>query len=86
MYLGAVIVLLSAMTLGVTGKRAAELGKLVGVDVRTLERWRRWWREMFPLSQVWREAKARFVPAVETTRLPASMPRPTARVSTRGWR
>ena len=72
-YLGAVVVLLSAMTLGVTAKRAAELGKLVGVDVRTLERWRRWWRETFPLSQVWREAKARFVPAVETTRLPASL-------------
>jgi len=73
LYLGAVVVLLSAMTLGVTAKRAAELGRLVGVDVRTLERWRRWWRETFPLSPVWREAKARFAPAVETARLPASL-------------
>ena len=72
-YLGAVVVLLSAMTLGVTAKRAAELGKLVGVDVRTLERWRRWWRETFPVSRVWKAAKARFAPAVETKRLPASL-------------
>lgn len=61
-YLGAVVVLLSAITLGVTAKRAAQLRELVGVSVRTLERWRDWWQETFPLSQVWKEAKAVLYP------------------------
>jgi len=72
-YLGFVVVLLSAMTLGVSAKRAAELGNLVDVSVRTLTLWREWWQETFPLSQVWKRAKARFVPAVETTCLPTSL-------------
>jgi len=72
-YLGAVVVLLSAMTLGVTSKRASKLRELVGVSGRTLERWRIWWQKTFPASQVWKEVKARFVPAIETSQLPGSL-------------
>lgn len=72
-YLGAVVVLLSAMTQGVTAGRAARLRSLLGVSVRTLARWRDWWQETFPVSRVWKEVRARFVPAVDLSRLPASL-------------
>jgi hypothetical protein len=72
-YLGAVVVLVSAMTQGVTARRAAKLRKLVGVDRRTLERWRRWWREAFPSTPLWRAKRARFMQPVAEDELPASL-------------
>lgn len=72
-YLGAVVVLVTAMLHGVTGRRAAKLRELVGVDRRTLERWRSWWREAFSSTLLWRDAKARFMPPVTEAELPASL-------------
>lgn len=53
-YLGAAVVLLSTMRHGVTGKRLARLRELYGVCPRTVQRWRKWWREMFPHTPCWR--------------------------------
>ena len=72
-YLGAVVVLVSAMMRGLTSWRVAALCKLVGADRRTLERWRRWWREVFPFTALWRDARARFMPPVTEAELPASL-------------
>jgi membrane protein required for beta-lactamase induction len=72
-YLGAVVVLLSAMTQGLTGRRAARLRALVGVDRRTLERWRRWWRETFATTAVWKVLRGRWVVAPATAELPAAL-------------
>ena len=72
-YLGAVVVLVSAMQHGATPARMRRIRELVGVSRRTVERWREWWRAVFPESRCWREAAGRFVPAVETGRLPASL-------------
>jgi hypothetical protein len=73
-FLGAVVVLLAALAEVVTESRLRRLRRLVGnVSLRTIERWLLWWRETFPKSRVWKESKARFVPAVETNRLPASL-------------
>jgi hypothetical protein len=72
-YLGAVVVLVSAMTGGITEKRAAEIRALIGVSVRTLRRWRVWWRELFVATDFWKAARARLSPPVETDRLPASL-------------
>jgi hypothetical protein len=72
-YLGAVVVLVSAMMRGLTSWRVAALCRLVGADRRTLERWRRWWQEVFPSTPLWRDAKARFMPPVEESALPASL-------------
>jgi hypothetical protein len=63
-YFGAVVVLLTAMAHGVTPRRAAELRAGLGVDRRTLARWRHWWQEHFPTSSFWREHRARFSPPV----------------------
>lgn len=72
-YLGAVVVLVSAMAHGVTAKRASLLRELCGVSARTLRRWRKWWRERFVRSPLWRGLRGRFVPPVGESSLPASL-------------
>jgi hypothetical protein len=64
-YLGAVVVLASAMQQGVNVYRARRLKELFGVSRRTLERWRRWWRETFPMSRFWQDLRGRLVPAID---------------------
>ena len=72
-YLGAVVVLVTAMLGGVTATRAAQLREWLGVSVRTLKRWRAWWRETFVASAFWRGAQGRFMPPVAIETLPASL-------------
>ncbi len=72
-YLGAVVVLVSALRQGPTPKRMAELQKLFGVSPRTLERWRHWWRETFPPSRFWTSLRGRLSPPVDTETLPSSL-------------
>ncbi len=72
-YLGAVVVLVTAMLGGITATRAAQLREWLGVSVRTLKRWRVWWRETFVTSPFWRGAQGRFMPPVGIEALPASL-------------
>ena len=72
-YLGAVVVLVTAMIGGLTAARAARLREWFGVTVRTLKRWRVWWRETFVASAFWRGAQGRFMPPITLTTLPASL-------------
>jgi len=72
-YLGAVVVLVAAMRGGVTAQRAGRLEETVGVSVRTLERWRRWWRETFVRSALWKGLQGRFVPPPDVGAFPASL-------------
>ncbi len=72
-YLGLVVVLVSALVEGVTGARLRELRSKLGIDRRTLERWRRWWKESFAVTRWWKAARARFLPPVAETELPRSL-------------
>lgn len=72
-YLGAVVVLGAAMMQGVTPRRAAQLRELLGASRRTLERWQRWWREVFMETAFWRAMRGHFVPAVDEGALPGSL-------------
>lgn len=72
-YLGAVVVLVTAMIGGLTATRAARLRQWLGVSVQTLARWHVWWRETFVASAFWRGARGRFMPPVATETLPASL-------------
>ncbi|MBI2218252.1 MAG: hypothetical protein HYU51_13240 [Candidatus Rokubacteria bacterium] len=74
-YLGAVVVLATALRHGPTRTRAAYLRELLGVDARTLARWRQWWRDTFAESRWWTATRGRFVPPVPTTALPDSLVR-----------
>jgi hypothetical protein len=49
------------------------LKELVGVDRRSLQRWRRWWREIFTATPFWQNARAAFMPPVDEQRIPAAL-------------
>jgi hypothetical protein len=72
-YLGVVVVLVSAMCQGLTPRRVRVLGEELGIDRKTLERWCRWWQEVFLESPCWRELKGRLRRPIDTSRLPASL-------------
>ena len=72
-YLGAVVVLASALREGITARRAAQLREWLGVSLRTLRRWRAWWRGAFVASAFWRSVRGRLLPPVAVEALPASL-------------
>jgi len=72
-YLGAVVVLASALQHGVSAFRASRLKELFGASRQTLARWRTWWLEEFPVSRFWQSLRGRFMPAVDETTLPRSL-------------
>lgn len=69
-YVGTIVVLLTAMTHGVNERRARQLREEIGVDVRTLKRWRAWWLENFVQSAFWKGAKAFFRGGVDEGAMP----------------
>ena len=72
-YLGAVVVLVSALRCGTTPMRIARLTDLLGVSRRTVNRWRQWWIEVFPQTRCWAGGSALFATPVSTQRLPHSL-------------
>ena len=72
-YLGAFVVLVSAMRQGPTPRRVRELRKLFGVSRRTIYRWRDFWNEHFPRTKFWKLARARLVPVFEIVDFPRSL-------------
>jgi hypothetical protein len=72
-YLGAVVVLISAMRQGPTPRRVRELSRLFGVDKATIARWQTLWRDHVPQTPFWKIARPRLVPVVETVVLPLSL-------------
>lgn len=68
-YVGAAVVLVSTMVHGVTEKHASAMRHLCGVSRRTLERWRKWWRQSFVVTELWRILRSRFVASVNPTSL-----------------
>ena len=72
-YLGAVVILVSAMRQGPTPRRVRELTELFDVDRRTIYRWRDFWNEHFPKTTFWKVARARLVPVFEIVEFPRSL-------------
>jgi len=72
-YLGAVVVLASALQHGVSAFRERRLKELFGASRQTLLRWRTWWLEAFPVSRFWQSLRGRFMPAVDEAVLPRSL-------------
>lgn len=70
-YLAVAVVIASVQRAG-SSAPAAQLALALSVPVRTLERWRGWWRAQFPLTALWRGAGGRFMPPVASGDLPAS--------------
>jgi hypothetical protein len=45
----------------------------LAVPVRTLQRWRQWWVDLFSLTPLWRASGARFMPPVASDLFPAGL-------------
>ena len=71
-YLGAVVVLASALARGPTKTSVTRLSELLGITRRTLTRWCRWWSTIFAAGRFWESVRGRFVPMVDVGTLPAS--------------
>jgi hypothetical protein len=72
-YIAAIVVLIAILRHGVTAPRMRELTEVIGVDRRTVERWRTWWRDSFTATPFWQVARAAFMPPVDQDRLPAAL-------------
>jgi hypothetical protein len=72
-YLGAVVLLISAMRQGPSPRRIRELSRLFGADRRTIARWQGFWREHFPQTPFWKRARALLAPVVDVATLPLAL-------------
>jgi hypothetical protein len=72
-YLGAIVILISALRQGPTPRRVRELSQRLSADPQTIARWQLFWREHFPQTPFWKTACARLMPAVELVSLPYSL-------------
>ncbi len=72
-YLGAVVVLVSALRQGPSPTRVGVLHDLFGVGERTLRRWRQWWQRTFAEGAFWRGARGRVLPVVAADELPRGL-------------
>ncbi len=72
-YLGVIVVLLTALHHGLTEARCRRLLEALEVPLQTLWRWRRWWREQFAQTRCWRALAGRFMPPLAVDQLPGSL-------------
>jgi hypothetical protein len=72
-YLGAVVVLVTAMRQGPTPPGMRKLRDLFGADRRTISRWQKFWEEIFCRTKFWAVAKGHFVPPADERLLPKSV-------------
>jgi hypothetical protein len=72
-YLGAIVILISAMRQGPSPRRVRELSTRFGADASTITRWQTFWREHFPQTPFWKVARAGFITLGEIVSLPYSL-------------
>jgi hypothetical protein len=72
-YLGVIVVLITALHHGLTETRRRQLIEELDVPAQTLWRWRRWWREQLVATRCWRALAGQFIPPIATDNLPGSL-------------
>src|SRR5271167_3939988 len=72
-YLGAVVILISAMRQGPSPRRVHELSQFFGADRRTIARWQVFWREHVPQAPFWKIARGRLPATAESIILPRAL-------------
>jgi hypothetical protein len=72
-YLGAIVILISAMRQGPSPRRLRELSARFGADESTIARWQTFWRDHFPETPFWKVARASLVPVAQIVTLPYSL-------------
>jgi len=68
-----VVVLMAAMVHGLAPQRVERLRQVMGIDEKTLERWRTWWMETFVQGGFWKGAKGRLERPADERRMPFSL-------------
>jgi len=69
-YVGVLIVLVAAMMHGPNGRRIAVVHEALGIDRRTLLRWRKWFLEGFVKMPFWKARQAQFMPILNEALMP----------------
>jgi len=72
-YLGVVIILVTALTHGLTPRHRRLLIDRLDLWPQTIARWQRWWREQVPLTRCWQALRCRFVPPIAVRALPGAL-------------
>jgi hypothetical protein len=72
-YLGVMVVLLTALQHGLTDRRRRKLIEQLDIPPQTLARWRRWWREELPGTRCWRAEQGHFLPPLAVAELPGAV-------------
>lgn len=72
-YLAVAVVLISLMRHGANEGRMRRLTAAIGVDRRTVARWRLWWRDAFTTTPFWQIARAAFMPPIDAAQLPVAI-------------
>jgi len=72
-YLATVVTLISALMLGTTPARLVRLSAALGIDRRTLARWRTWWRSSFTDGPFATVARAAVATPIDIAALPISL-------------
>lgn len=73
LYTGVVVVLAAVLAQGLSGRRLRVLRESLELDRRTLDRWRSWWTEELPRTELWSELRGRFDRPVLESGLPTSL-------------
>jgi hypothetical protein len=72
-YFAVVVLLVPMLRDGFSAKRHERLCGAFPVSVRTVRRWRRFWREAFVASRTWQAARGRFARRVRADGLPLTL-------------
>lgn len=72
-YLGVMVVLLTALQHGLTDRRRRELIERLDLPPQTLARWCCWWREVFPATRCWRVEQSQFLPPIPVAHMPGAL-------------
>lgn len=72
-FFGLWVVLLPVLREGPNAQRLSRLEQRFCVSRRTLLRWRRWWRETFPVSRFWQAAGGLWAQPISPEALPGSL-------------
>ena len=72
-YVGVVVVVVSAMMHGLSERRVKRLCQVLEIDRRTLEHWREWWRWTFVPGGFWRAERGRFRGPITEEKMPLGL-------------
>ncbi len=72
-YLGFVIILVTALEHGLSNKRRQYLMEQLDISPQTFYRWKKWWIETFANSSCWQERRGHFIPPLDVQQFPGAI-------------